>query len=47
VSSKTVFTGKAGEVLGHQAVWIQALRRTGFDSVKFGEHIALLGAVPL
>ncbi len=39
--------GKAGEVLGHQAVRIQALRGTGFDSIEFGEYIALLGALPL
>jgi hypothetical protein len=47
VLSKTVFTGKAGEVLGHQAVLVQALRRSGFNPVKLGEHIALLGAIPL
>ncbi len=45
--SKTVFTGKAGEVLGHQAVRVQALRGSGFNPVKLGEYIALLGALPL
>jgi hypothetical protein len=34
-------------MLGHQAVRIQALRRTGFVSFEFGEHIALLGSLPL
>ncbi len=45
--SKIVLTGKAGEVLGHQAVRVQALRGSGFNPVKLGEHIALLAAIPL